>query len=397
MKNSSKLMLLCSIACFSIHLCYSQDIIILKNGDEIKSKVEEVTSDFIKYKKWENQDGPTYTSNKTDVFMIKYINGTKDVFNQTSNSLNQNLQNSGNDIKKNEALETLNKFFKNRFNNDKVFKMIDLDKTNGVLNNINGQSVYKIDYKLKLEFISDAWVKEFYGRVYFDKNFTTYDKEPTIEVFGTTTSNAHLFNKGKIYFFSGTAIMENTDNGFILKDYDVKGMEYVSIESKYTDINNSNSKMNFNGHYDSFYSSGEYKNVDGVLYYKSNSAKVKSVIFDVNGIIQDTKTSNLTFKGTKNKNQYLTTQMYIDGFIGNAGKFDYTISLFTIYQGSEYDKGENMHWHSQGDSLVVKIPYNTPSLNEGATQSFTFYSNFFIRDNNSNAIIQGFYKYTIVP
>jgi hypothetical protein len=64
---------------------FSQDVIFLKNGDEIKSKVLEVTTDEVKYKKWENIDGPSYSSLKSDVFMIKYLNGTKDVF--TSNSL----------------------------------------------------------------------------------------------------------------------------------------------------------------------------------------------------------------------------------------------------------------------------------------------------------------------
>lgn len=68
------------------HICYSQDIIVLKNGDEIKSKVLEVSSDQIKYKKWENVDGPTYSSTKSEVFMIKYKNGSKDIFNNTSES-----------------------------------------------------------------------------------------------------------------------------------------------------------------------------------------------------------------------------------------------------------------------------------------------------------------------
>jgi len=64
-------------------LCFSQDIIILKNGDEIKSKVLEINTSEIKYKKFDNADGPTFTMAKQDVFMIKYPNGSKDVFNNT--------------------------------------------------------------------------------------------------------------------------------------------------------------------------------------------------------------------------------------------------------------------------------------------------------------------------
>jgi DNA-binding transcriptional regulator YiaG len=35
---------------------------------------------MVKYKKWDNQDGPSYSESKTNITMIKYQNGTKDVF-----------------------------------------------------------------------------------------------------------------------------------------------------------------------------------------------------------------------------------------------------------------------------------------------------------------------------
>jgi len=60
---------------------FSQDIIILKNGDEIKATVSEIDIDVIKYKKFDNPEGPAYSIKKAEVFMIKYANGTKDVFN----------------------------------------------------------------------------------------------------------------------------------------------------------------------------------------------------------------------------------------------------------------------------------------------------------------------------
>ena len=44
-------------------LCYSQDIIELNNGDKIKSKVIEILSKKIKYKKFNNLNGPFYTIN----------------------------------------------------------------------------------------------------------------------------------------------------------------------------------------------------------------------------------------------------------------------------------------------------------------------------------------------
>jgi hypothetical protein len=59
---------------------FSQDIITLKSGEEIKAKVLEVGTSEIKYKKFDNMDGPSYTVIKSNVFMIKYANGSKDVF-----------------------------------------------------------------------------------------------------------------------------------------------------------------------------------------------------------------------------------------------------------------------------------------------------------------------------
>jgi len=64
----------------------SQDLIIKKNGDEIKSKVLEVNLSIIKYKKYDNLNGPTFEIKKADVFIIKYENGTKDIINSIKSS-----------------------------------------------------------------------------------------------------------------------------------------------------------------------------------------------------------------------------------------------------------------------------------------------------------------------
>lgn len=60
----------------------AQDIIVLKNGDEIKSLVQEIGTEYVKYKKFDNQTGPIYNMAKTEIFMIKYENDTKDMFNE---------------------------------------------------------------------------------------------------------------------------------------------------------------------------------------------------------------------------------------------------------------------------------------------------------------------------
>lgn len=62
----------------------AQDVITLKTGEDINVKVLEVGSNDVKYKKSDNPDGPSYTLLKSEVFMIKYQNGSKDVFNTTA-------------------------------------------------------------------------------------------------------------------------------------------------------------------------------------------------------------------------------------------------------------------------------------------------------------------------
>ena len=55
------------------------DNIILKNGNEISGNVLEITLTEIKYKKCDNLEGPTISVYKSDIFMIKYRNGKKDI------------------------------------------------------------------------------------------------------------------------------------------------------------------------------------------------------------------------------------------------------------------------------------------------------------------------------
>ena len=59
---------------------FAQDVLTKRNGDELQVKVTKVSADEVEYKKWANPDGPSYVVPKAEVFMIKYQNGDKDVF-----------------------------------------------------------------------------------------------------------------------------------------------------------------------------------------------------------------------------------------------------------------------------------------------------------------------------
>lgn len=65
---------------------WAQDVIIKKNGDEMQAKVVEVGTAEIKFKKTDNPDGPVYSIARSEVFMIKYANGAKDVISASNDS-----------------------------------------------------------------------------------------------------------------------------------------------------------------------------------------------------------------------------------------------------------------------------------------------------------------------
>ena len=58
----------------------AQDVIVLKDGSTILSKVTDVSSSEVKYKKHSNADGPTYTIPSSTIQVINYENGERESF-----------------------------------------------------------------------------------------------------------------------------------------------------------------------------------------------------------------------------------------------------------------------------------------------------------------------------
>ncbi|WP_299818341.1 hypothetical protein [uncultured Pontibacter sp.] len=73
------LVLLVLVPCF---MAQAQDVLLKRNGDEIQVKVQEIGLEVIKYKRFDNLQGPVILIAKQDVFMITYENGIKEVFNE---------------------------------------------------------------------------------------------------------------------------------------------------------------------------------------------------------------------------------------------------------------------------------------------------------------------------
>ena len=75
----------------------AQDVIVKKDGSRILSKVLEVGQEIIKYKKFDNLEGPTYTIQKSELQAINYQNGAKDTFSTPMSEENRYLPNNQND------------------------------------------------------------------------------------------------------------------------------------------------------------------------------------------------------------------------------------------------------------------------------------------------------------
>jgi len=88
-----KAILLTALLCLS-NLLPAQDLITKTNGEEIKAKVLEISPTEIKYKRFDYQQGPTIIIPISEVFMLKYPNGEKQVFEKnlsTTQAANQSL------------------------------------------------------------------------------------------------------------------------------------------------------------------------------------------------------------------------------------------------------------------------------------------------------------------
>lgn len=60
----------------------AQDVITKRNGEDIQAKILEVNQTEIKYKRFDNPEGPTFVIPKSEILIIRYENGTNEVMEQ---------------------------------------------------------------------------------------------------------------------------------------------------------------------------------------------------------------------------------------------------------------------------------------------------------------------------
>ena len=105
------------LAMFSF-IAHAQDVIVKKDGNTITSKVTEITSSEIKYKKFSNQNGPTYTIGKNEVNYINYENGEREQMNTSISNINTTTANTQSIVQSQDALNPSDAYLLKQFKQD---------------------------------------------------------------------------------------------------------------------------------------------------------------------------------------------------------------------------------------------------------------------------------------
>lgn len=83
-----KLLILISIILLLSFKSFGQDVIYLKNNEQLKAKVTLIEDKSVFYKKFENLNGPEYEIAKKEITIIVYENGTSEQFNASTSPEN---------------------------------------------------------------------------------------------------------------------------------------------------------------------------------------------------------------------------------------------------------------------------------------------------------------------
>ncbi len=228
--NAQSLFIIFALSLNAI-VMFSQDQIFLINGDEIPAKVLEITTDIVKYKKWDNQDGPVYTNLKSEIFMIKYQNGSKDVF--TNSQPNASPKTSDNTSA---ILGIAKEFMDGQIKDESngAIKLIEFYKQNGVQKEIYGQIFYTFEYRLIIEIQNNIWKESgdrFLEKDWYWNNFRVLAEKGDVYA-STFTNNYTMFSKGTKIELTGSIDYENSDNGWRLSGVSMFSKGYKNSSSR---------------------------------------------------------------------------------------------------------------------------------------------------------------------
>lgn len=101
----------CLIGVFAVVLCtstaFAQDVIHKKDGTKVEAKILSVNEDYVEFKRWNNQQGPTFAISIEKVFKIVYSNGDVDVFDEPVEKPAQQPQTTSSQVTSNDMSDAI--------------------------------------------------------------------------------------------------------------------------------------------------------------------------------------------------------------------------------------------------------------------------------------------------
>lgn len=232
MKNLSFTILFCVI----VFCGHSQDIIKTISSSEIKAKVIEINETTVKYKKYDYQDGPTFSMQKSEIVSITYQNGVIDVFQTPTTNPVTTYTNQITSSSENTSLSSLFKSHEKEAPKQKERKFNDVKRFFIYL----GAS-FPIGRCTKMEegkYITPLWTDvDNYGGAQIGFNFGIKGRIPVSKHMGITISGDLFFNSIK-----ESAFTEKNDVISYLCDelnyeYGTNAYDYrLNTQSKYLNI-----------------------------------------------------------------------------------------------------------------------------------------------------------------
>lgn len=226
--------------------------------------------------------------------MIKYQNGSKDLFNSNvaeSKPEENNEKSGASDIAKNYLSNIIHA------NSRGILSLTNFKKVNGIQKDVFGQKIYEVEYEVYVEFLSNGFAGGNNLIGYFN-DFSVVASPPS-SMYGTGTdnfgNNYKPYPKGQNVRFTGTVTLENTDNGYRHMKYGVSTYTLLDRPPKLdTNVSQNNSSLmkKFVSGYDGGLKDGKKdgfgKNIyqDGAVYegdWKNDKRDGKGSLTDIEG------------------------------------------------------------------------------------------------------------------
>lgn len=211
----------CIFAFFAITPLYAQDIIVTKDSKKIEATIIEVSKTEIKYKEYDNIEGPIFILDSSELSSIIYANGKVVLYNQKENLPQSNesantQQPTHFSVVDEKTVEIL------LLSGDRITaQVVDL-KANYIAYVLNGQTYTMPSSQIeRVTFLQSGQIKEYNGNVNVNKNTVTQEKY----------SPKYISRSGNTYYYDGRTMRGDSYASFLSQNCTLAYNQYKKGEN----------------------------------------------------------------------------------------------------------------------------------------------------------------------